>query len=241
MPEDLRLVGAGERRERALPLLTLLRALQKQYGYLSPEALSEAASVLGRPLAEVQGVAEFYGFLATLPARYRVYFSTCIVDEFKGRAELQDRLCARLGVSPGKARADGQVSVQETSCTGLCDQGPSLLVNGLPIARLTPSLIEAIAQSIEQGIPLEHWPKEWFKVQDSFRLRGLQLDAPWRSGAALKKALRKGAEFVFRELEVSGLRGRGGAGFPTALKWRYCREAQGEHYVVCNADEGEPG
>ncbi len=69
----------------------------------------------------------------------------------------------------------------------------------------------------------------------------MQLTAPWRSGAALKKAQRLGAEWMLKELEISGLRGRGGAGFPTAAKWRYCSEAEGEPYIVCNADEGEPG
>ncbi|MCX8049125.1 MAG: NAD(P)H-dependent oxidoreductase subunit E [Methylohalobius sp.] len=223
-------------------VLAVLRALQKRFGYLPMHALDEVAKALELPLAQVQGVAEFYSFLAMRPqGQYRVFFSTCIVDEFKGRAALQERLCARLGVPPGQTRADGRVSVNEAACTGLCDQGPSLLVNGWPIARLTPESIDAIACFIDQGVPLEEWPREWFAVQDSFRVRGLQLNAPWRSGAALKRALRHGPEFLLRELEVSGLRGRGGAGFPTAAKWRYCREAQGERCVVCNADEGEPG
>jgi [NiFe] hydrogenase diaphorase moiety large subunit len=221
-------------------VLSVLRAVQRELGDLPPWALAEVALGLGMTPAEVRGVAEFYGFLPQ-QGRYRLSFSTCIVDEFQGRKELQDRLCEKLKVSPGKVRADGLVGVYETSCTGLCDQGPALLVNGLPIPRLRAELIDAIAQHIEQNVPLDCWPAEWFAVEDSFRLKGPQLNAPWQSGAALKNALRRGAEFILKELETSGLRGRGGAGFPTAAKWRYCREAKGEHFVVCNADEGEPG
>ncbi len=108
-------------------------------------------------------MAEFYGFFSQ-QGRYRLSFSTCIVDEFQGRAQLQQQLCARLQLVPGKLRADGLASVHEVSCTGLCDQGPALLVNGLPIPRLTPELIEAIADHILQGIPLERWPADWFSV-----------------------------------------------------------------------------
>ncbi|GAB6067836.1 NAD(P)H-dependent oxidoreductase subunit E [Methylothermus subterraneus] len=226
-------------RERSA-LLAILHAVQQALGYLPPQALREVALALRLPVAEVQGVAEFYSFFATRPqGRYRIHFSTCIVDRFSGQQALQDRLCARLGIAPGQS--GGRVSVHETSCTGLCDQAPALLVNGLPIPRLTSALIDSIAERIEQGVPVEDWPKEWFEVQDGFCLRGMQLTASWRAGAALKRALREGPEFVLRELETSGLRGRGGAGFPTAAKWRYSREAEGEHYIVCNADEGEPG
>ncbi len=223
-------------------LLAILRQIQNIHHYVPRAAMQAVAERLSLPLAEVEGVTEFYSFLHTRPqGRYEIYFSTCIIDDFSGRKSLQNQLCERLGVIPGTPRDDGLVSVAETACTGLCDQGPSLLVNGLPIARLNPELIDAIACYLEQEVPVERWPAEWFEVKVNFRLRGLQLSASWRSGAALKKALRRGPRFVLQELEASGLRGRGGAGFPTALKWRYCRETPGEHYIVCNADEGEPG
>lgn len=223
-------------------LPAILRAVQRQCHYLPAPALQQIAARLGLSLAEVQGVARFYSFLHLEPqGRYEIYFSTCIIDEFKGRKRLQQRLCERLGVRPGCRRADGLVSVAETSCTGLCDQGPALLVNGLPLIRLTPERIDAIAAKIQQRVPVAQWPSDWFQVEDSFRQRGLLLSAPWRPGSALRRALRQGGGVVLQELELSGLRGRGGAGFPTALKWRYCREAPGERYIVCNADEGEPG
>ena len=223
-------------------LLAVLRHIQKSCHYIPGEAVQMVARKFSLPPARIQSVVEFYSFLHTRPrGEYDIYFSDCIIDLFGGVESLVDRLCKRLGTAPGKVRADGRVSIDTTACTGLCDQGPALLVNGLAIGGLTPQRIDEIAERIQQGVPLEGWPSEWFQIKDSFRRTDLLLNTQWRSGDALKRALRYGPDHVLAELSESGLRGRGGAGFPTALKWKYCREAPGDHYVVCNADEGEPG
>jgi [NiFe] hydrogenase diaphorase moiety large subunit len=79
-------------------------------------------------------------------------------------------------------------------------------------------------------------------VKNNIRKEGPVVLAPFRSGAAIKKAVRMTPEEVTAEVKKSNLLGRGGAGFPTGLKWEFCCKEQGEaHYVVCNADEGEPG
>jgi len=223
-------------------LLAVLRSIQKQCCYLPRKALETVAQGFGLSLARVEGVAEFYHFLHLKPrGGYDIYFSDCIIDVFNGVDSLRDRLCRRLQVTPGKVRDDGQVSVDTTACSGLCDQGPALLVNGLAIGNLTPERIDMIAEKVERNILLQDWPSEWFQIQDNVCRRDLLLDTCWRPGDALKPALRFGERYVLDELSESGLRGRGGADFPTAKKWSFCREAPGDHYVVCNADEGEPG
>ncbi len=227
---------------RAEHLLAVLRSIQKACHYLPRQALQLVADHFDLPLARVEGVAEFYSFLHTQPrGEYDIYFSDCVIDVFHGFEGLMQRLCNRLGVQPGQVRGDGRVSIDTTSCTGLCDQGPALLINGSPIPRLTPTLIDTIANHIERRVPLSQWPAEWFVIEDNFQRRDLLLSTRWQSGMGLKSALRHGAEWLLHELDLSGLRGRGGAGFPTAKKWRFCRETPGDHYIVCNADEGEPG
>jgi len=94
---------------------------------------------------------------------------------------------------------------------------------------------------IESRVPLEQWPDSMFRVDDNVRHPGPLLKSGLTPGEALNAALGGGPENLLQQLEQSGLRGRGGAGFPTGMKWRLCREAAGEHYLVCNADEGEPG
>ncbi|HEX7157258.1 MAG TPA: NADH-ubiquinone oxidoreductase-F iron-sulfur binding region domain-containing protein, partial [Burkholderiaceae bacterium] len=86
------------------------------------------------------------------------------------------------------------------------------------------------------------WPAEWFRVDDNIRRAGPLLEAAPELGAAVRATLQRGAEATIDEIERSGLRGRGGAGFATGPKWRACRAAPAPHrFVVCNADEGEPG
>ncbi|BCX89658.1 [NiFe] hydrogenase diaphorase moiety large subunit [Methylomarinovum tepidoasis] len=223
-------------------LLVVLRRIQQVCHHVPRPAQQVVAEAFGLPLAQVEGVIEFYHFLHTRPrGDYEIYFSDCVIDAFQGFEALMQRLCGRLGVGPGQCRADGRVSVDTTACTGLCDQGPALLVNGLPLGRLTPARIDAIAERIEAAVPVAEWPPEWFEVAANFRQPDKVLGSAWQSGAGLRAALRRGAEWLLDELQASGLRGRGGAGFPTALKWKYCRQTPGAHYVVCNADEGEPG
>jgi [NiFe] hydrogenase diaphorase moiety large subunit len=118
--------------------------------------------------------------------------------------------------------------------------------NEQALTALDPHRVDRIADLVEQGAPLSQWPGEYFRVDDNIRRPGLLLSNRATEGAGLRNLLAKGADAALAEIERSGLRGRGGAGFTTALKWRFCREAvQGdprvERFVVCNADEGEPG
>ncbi len=224
-------------------LVQLLRELQEESGWISPPAITQLAGLLGLPRARVEGVAGFYSFFATTPrGDYRVLFSDDVTDRFDGNLALRDRLCAALRVAPGALREDGRVSVGLTSCTGLCEQGPALLVNERAIARLTPARIDELAALIEAGTPLADWPPALFAIDDSIRHEGLLLGSTLAPGEAVRAAIARGPDAMLAELLQSRLRGRGGAGFSTAEKWRAAKSAPGPtRYVVCNADEGEPG
>ena len=94
-------------------------------------------------------------------------------------------------------------------------------------------------------MPARHYrigPQEFFAVTDHVQRRGLLLDDLQSRDAGVAALLSRGSDAILAEIERAGLRGRGGAGFSTALKWRLCRESANPHrVVVCNADEGEPG
>ncbi len=247
-------------------LLQILRETQLLAGWLPPAAITHIAARLGLPRARVEGVTGFYSFLHLAPAgRYRVLFSDNITDRMAGSRALLDRLCTSLWVERGKVSEDGLVSVDTTSCTGLCDQGPAILVNGRAMPRMTEQRVGVVAELIRDQTPLEAWPAELFAIEDNIHRRDVLLDANARPGDALRAAIARG----FREPEIasgdrswrehlptlpqgpsetleeikrSNLRGRGGAGFTTGLKWEACRNALGaRRFVVCNADEGEPG
>ena len=229
----------------ATRLMQILREIQEALGWLSPSTLTAVARETGLPRARVEGVAGFYHFFHTEPlGRYRVLFSDNITDRMLGNQDLMQRLCKKLWVKPGVVSEDQLVSVDTTSCTGMCDQGPAILVNYRAVTRVTTERIDQMAELIRHQTPLDQWPAEFFRVEDNIRRKDILLGHDLQPGDALK-ALRS-PQTVLETVKDSGLRGRGGAGFSTGQKWEFCRNAKGSganpaHYVVCNADEGEPG
>jgi len=221
-------------------LLHALQEHQRQHRFISNQAISDIASQLHLPRAQVEGVTEFYSFFHRTPrGQFDLLFSNCTSC---GDLELMHLLCKRLNVKVDQTRADGLVSIGQTSCIGMCDHGAALLVNERPLHSLDSARIEAIATLIEAGTAMEAWPDAWFAVDDHIRRSDLLLQEQLEPGAALRAVEDQGIDAALEKIKISDLRGRGGAGFSTAQKWQFCREAVGDaHYVICNADEGEPG
>ncbi len=223
-------------------LLQILREIQEDSDWISPEIEREVAESLGIPITRVQSVVRFYSFLYDRPrGRYRILFSDNITDRMLGNSALIEHMLKRMKLRRGQTSADGAVSVDTTSCTGMCDQGPAMLVNNRAVTRLTPWRIDEICELIRSGTPVAEWPSDFFRVEDNIRRRETLL-TPIQPGVALDAAIARGRQGVMDEMKRSKLRGRGGAGFPTATKLEGARNAPGaEKYIVCNADEGEPG
>jgi [NiFe] hydrogenase diaphorase moiety large subunit len=192
---------------------------------------------------QVEGVVGFYAFFASEPrGRFTVLFSDGITDQLAGSVELREHMLSTFQVDPGQLTRDGLVSIGTTSCTGLCDQGPAMLVNGRAIARLTRARIGAISSLIRGDTPVQDWPDNLFTIDSHVERKDLLLSTPLAPGEALDAAIVRGPAATVEEVSRSGLRGRGGAGFSAGAKWAACAAAPGpERYVVCNADEGEPG
>jgi [NiFe] hydrogenase diaphorase moiety large subunit len=212
-------------------------------GHVPPPVITELAGALGISRGQVEGVVGFYAFFADQDrGRFRVFFSDNVTDEMAGGHELRQRLLDAFRIELGEVSRDGLVSVSATGCTGLCDQGPALLVNGRAIARLTTERIGAIASLIRGDVPVDRWPANLFVIQSHIQRRDRLLSTPLAPGEAIDAAIARGPSATIEEITRSGLRGRGGAGFSTGAKWAACAAALGpERYVVCNADEGEPG
>ncbi len=225
-------------------LLHRLYALQQQYLFISPESMQQVAAEFNLPVSQISAVVAFYAFFSQQPCgRYHVLFSNCTSCGYLTDGQnLLLQLCQYLNVTPGKTRLDGLVSIDETSCIGMCDHGAAMLINGIPLVQLDIERIAQIAQLIKTETPLTNWPMEWFQVSDIVYKTGLLLGENFTIGRCLKSVLANSADALLATIEKSGLCGRGGAGFNTSKKWQICRQANGStRYVVCNADEGEPG
>ena len=227
----------------ATSLLQILREVQEHYGYIHPDAMDYLSAKLQIPRSKIEGVAGFYSFIHLQPhGEYRVLFSDNITDRMQGSQALMQQMCQQLWVEPGKVSEDGLVSIDTTSCTGMCDQGPAMLVNGRAVTNLTHLRVQEVGHLIRNRAPLEEWPADFFRVEDNIRRKGPLLYNRIAAGAVLRDVLSSSASNIVETIKASGLRGRGGAGFPTGAKWESCRNAAGNvKHVICNADEGEPG
>lgn len=230
-------------RHNACDLLQILIAAQDHYGYIHSDAIDHLSEQLQLPRSKIEGVAGFYSFLHLQPnGEYRVLFSDNITDRMLGNTDLMESMCGQLWVESGKISEDGLLSINTTSCTGMCDQGPAMLINNIAINRLTHERVNAISELIRERVPVSAWPAMFFAIEDNIQRRDILLDSDFQSRSALAALLQRGTVETLQEVKISKLRGRGGAGFSTGSKWEFCRAATGEqHYVVCNADEGEPG
>ncbi len=240
-----RIVAAAVERRRgdATYLVQILREVQEALDWIAPEAVEAVASQLRIPFTQVQSALQFYSFLYDKPrGNYRLLFSDNITDHMLGSVGLYEHMLNRLKLKLGEVSSDGLVSVDLTSCSGMCDQGPAMLVNNRAVTRLTARRVDEISDLVRARVPLNEWPADYFRVDDNIRRADALLGGSFEPGKALRAAIARGRQGMLDEMKRSNLRGRGGAGFATGVKWETCRNAPGaEHYVVCNADEGEPG
>ncbi len=228
---------------QAVRLLSILREIQAEFRFISKETIEILAEELNIERTQIISVVEFYSFLHLQPrGQYDILLSDSITDHMQGKPLLMDYLSEQLNVVIGATRKDGLVSLDNTACTGMCDQGPAALINGLAIPRLDKKRIDQIVDLIKQQTPVCDWPEHFFKVADNILKPGLLLNTQIQQGEALKSTFTRGLKPTLEEIDLSGLRGRGGAGFSTAMKWKFCSEEnESVRYVICNADEGEPG
>jgi [NiFe] hydrogenase diaphorase moiety large subunit len=226
-------------------LMDILVAVQRRFGGVDAEAIAIIARGVGLRDVDVRETATFYAFFDVQPlniqpgARHRIRLSKTPVSFLKGARAVASAFEAALGVAMGETTADGLFTLQWTSDLGLGDQEPAALADGQALTALTPADVPGIIAALRASAPL---PARSATVRPSLVQGGPLLSGSAVAGAGIRAALAMTPDQVIETVTASGLKGRGGAGFPTGLKWRLTRKAAGaQHYIVCNADEGEPG
>jgi NADH:ubiquinone oxidoreductase subunit F (NADH-binding)/NADH:ubiquinone oxidoreductase subunit E len=223
-------------------ILEVLLELHASRGVLTNDEVEDVALALKIPPERAFGISSFYSMLQAPTTAIRVCDGPACW--LKGAADLR----AVLELQPQRIEeTDGKgLNIERSSCLGLCDLAPALLIGenqsgpietkpGVDLGLFVNGEIPRYEQPLpgEQRVLLQH-------VSD---IDPDDIDSAIEFGAyqAFKKALSEPAIKVIEELETSGLRGRGGAGFPVGRKWRFVAEASSdEKFIICNADESEP-
>ena len=250
--------GLSEARSRRHLLLPTLHAVQKRIGWISAGAVNEICRRLLIPPAEVYGVASFYTLLSTTTRPPRVAH---VCDDIACKLQGADKLCAALehkfGPS-GTPVSNGQATWYRSPCLGLCERAPAVLFQLAgdcqdgTIAPAGLADIESVLGGTDVPItPVISTPQTIGTHDSALRLLHRIKDcdptnlASYRGAggySGLQRALELGPTRVIEEISKSKLQGRGGAAFPTGRKWDAVAKAQvSPRYVVCNADESEPG
>jgi NADH-quinone oxidoreductase subunit F len=226
-------------------LLPALHAAQQLYGSLSEPIAAEVGRALDVPLADVYGVIDFYAMFNRQPlGRTVVRVCGAPVCALAGADALTDALCRHLQIEPGEISPDGAFTVEHSPCLGLCDHAPALLVGETGVGHADAKQAAAIC-ALNAHKPVSFVGGD-LRILTSNCGQGYPTslaDYQARGGyAGLKKALTMTPPNVLAEVKAAGLVGRGGAAFPTGIKWEGAANAPGQpKYIVCNADESEPG
>jgi len=235
-------------------LMDIVRDVQQELGHVPREAFELIAKGANTHRVEVESVISFYAFLSD-QQKGKVVIRLCddIIDRFQGADAVAEALCRETGVGFGESTPDGFLTLERTPSIGMSDQAPAMMVNDVMVTRLTPEAIpgliaklrakkapQALVENLGDGNNAH--PLIQAMVCNNIRESGAVVLADYKRERGLKKALLGTPEEVIADIKASGLRGRGGAGFMTGLKWELTRQSPGtEKYVLCNADEGEPG
>jgi NADH-quinone oxidoreductase subunit F len=226
-------------------LLPALHAAQSIYGYIPEPVAIEVGRALGVPLADVNGVIDFYAMFYREPVG-RTVIQVCGDPPcaLAGGDAVMAGICRNLEIETGEISGDGAFTVERAPCLGLCEHAPAVLVGKTPIGRAHPGQAAQIPFGIGER-PVGIVAGE-VRILTANCGRGLttSLDEYTAAGgyAGLKKSLGMAPQAVIAEVKAAGLVGRGGAAFPTGVKWEGAAQAPGQpKFVVCNADESEPG
>ncbi len=221
-------------------LMDILIDTQDEFGFIPGEAVEVIAEGCGLSKVDVEQTRSFYHFFTCKPAgEYAVYLNNSAVAEMKGRAEVAEAFEAEAGCAFGNVTADGKIGLHDTACIGMSDQEPAAIINKKVFTNLTPAKVKEIVAAMKAGKAVEDIPNDG--VSSNLRKKGAVIFSDYEVGTSLKKIAGMQPQDVINEVKASYVRGRGGAGFPTGMKWDFCRQSAGRRYVLCNADEGEPG
>jgi len=239
-------------------LIPMMMYAQDEFGYVSDEMIREIAKRLELRTVQVEETLAYYSMLRRKPmGKHHVQVCTNVACMLRGGYEILDQAKKRLEIGHKETTKDGVFSLEEVECIGACTGAPAIQVNYDFYENLTTKQFDRIIEELDAGrrpapVPVisgalhERDPQETVLISARWGIKdSRKIDVYMQNGGyqALEKALHQMTpETIIDEVKKSNLRGRGGAGFPTGMKWSFVpKDLPKARYVICNADESEPG
>jgi NADH-quinone oxidoreductase subunit F len=247
--------------QRDAALLPALRLLEREFGCVDDPGMRLVAGLLGVSPAKVYGVFTFYThYRRPTDGKYSLQVCATLTCALRGAEQIFDHLSDKLGIAKDQTTADGLFTLKKVECLANCDMAPCLQINEDFVDRVTPADCDRLIQEMRaagtkgpggeyhpppQQYHLPPNPYEPVLLKHVLEPGSHTIEHYMKRGGyeAAKKLFMGGrppeeiVELVFQ----SGLRGRGGAGFPTGQKWKFLAKNDKPRYLVINADESEPG
>jgi NADH-quinone oxidoreductase subunit F len=239
-------------------LIPMLLYAQDEFGLVSDDMVTEIAGRLDLREVEVEETLAYYSMLHRKAwGKNHVQVCTNVACMLRGGTELLERAKKRLNIANKETTSDGEFSLEEVECIGACTGAPAMQVNYDFYENLTPLKFDRIIETLDAGrkadpemvtsgalhprgpLEISLISKRW-GIPDSRKIETyLQHEGYQALDTALKQMT---PDAIIEEVKKSGLRGRGGAGFPTGMKWSFVpKDSPKPKYLICNADESEPG
>jgi NADH-quinone oxidoreductase subunit F len=239
-------------------LIPMLMYAQDEAGFVSDEMIAEIAQRLDLRTVEVEETLAYYSMLRRKPmGKHHVQVCTNVACMLRGGYEILEQAKKRLEIGHKETTSDGVFSLEEVECIGACTGAPAMQVNYDFYENLTPKQFDRIIEELDAGkrpTPVgvtsgalhDRDPQETILISKLWGVKdSRKIDVYLQNDGyqALEKALKQmSPESIIDEVKKSNLRGRGGAGFPTGMKWSFVpKDSPKARYVICNADESEPG
>lgn len=224
-------------------LLSILSDIKKTYQIIDTTTILELSELMDISPSEIYGVMTFYSFLGEKKSgRFVIRLCKTLSCDFAGKENIADALRRKLNIDFGETTEDGLFTLEWTNCMGMCDLAPAMMVNDWIFVKVTPESVIEILEVCKKNIDSHPLRIEQFYINHNREDYKSLTFSEIKNDFTIEKILNLKREEIIGEIRESGLRGRGGAGFPTGVKWNLAAAtASEEKFVVCNADEGEPG
>ncbi|RLG14232.1 MAG: hypothetical protein DRN66_02570 [Candidatus Nanohalarchaeota archaeon] len=217
-------------------LINILNRIQDKEGFLSRENIKYISGKIDMPAAKIYEMASFYSFFAfEKKGKHAIYVCNSPSCFMNDSVNIMEEIKKITGLSPGEFNKD--FSFQITQCIGCCSEAPAMLIDNVAYTKLTKKKIREILAEIKKKSSEVKWQESSLEVEDKSKMKILKET----KFISLEKAKSMSPKEVIAKVKEAGLKGRGGAGFPTDIKWDFVTKAGDEGILICNFDEGEPG